>query len=332
MHPAVKVVAAVLAGAALPSAGLGQAPAQAVVDPLAARVDDSSARRFAELWKSTGGKPTAAQIQSAYLDPGGRAIEVFTPGRIASAENLARKIASNPALYRDAVERCLPWIEGTNPQLRATYLGMKGLLPHRNLPAIAVVIGANNSGGTAAEGIQVIGLEVICRLSPTRAAFEEMMRQFFAHETVHTLQAAEGEQKPETVLLQAALREGTADYLTYLVTGQVPNPTRHEWARGREEWLWQQFTADAALIAGAVDPKTGPDKRAEAAFRRWFANAGSPPEGWPDELGYWVGMRIAEAYVAKAPDQRAAIEELLRLSDPAAILEKSGYPAAFTAR
>lgn len=36
-------------------------------------------------------------------------------------------------------------------------------------------------------------------------------------------------------------------------------------------------------------------------------------------------MRIAEAYVERAPDKRAAIRELLELRDPAAILKASGY-------
>ena len=161
---------------------------QPPIDPLTARVDSSAADRFAALWRKTGGKPTAAQLQSDYLANGGPAIAVFTPGRINSAERLAAKIAEKPELYGDAVERCLPWVAGTNAQLRAAYLGLKGLFPAKPLPKIAVVVGRDNSGGTAGNGMQVIGLEVICRLSPTRAAFEERMRQFFAHETVHTLQ------------------------------------------------------------------------------------------------------------------------------------------------
>jgi hypothetical protein len=70
-------------------------------------------------------------------------------------------------------------------------------------------------------------------------------------------------------------------------------------------------------------------KRARAAFHRWFANAGHAPEGWPYELGYWVGMRIAEAYVARAADPHRAMDELIEAKDPAAMLKASGYGAAF---
>ncbi len=304
-----------------------QTPAP-VVDPLTVRIDDSAVRNFAALWKATGGRPTAARLEADYLARGGRAIEVFTPGRIGSAEWLAGKIGVNPDLYRDAVERCLPWVAGTNAQLRSAYLGLKGLLPDRRLPAIAVVIGANNSGGTAAEGIQVIGLEVICRLSPTQAEFEKHMRSFFTHEAVHTLQELATAPDSKTMLLAAALNEGVADYVTSLVTGVMPDAARDRWARSREGWVWRQFLADAAIVNADMNAKGELGQRGQAAFSRWFGNAGSAPPGWPDELGYWVGMRIAEAYVAASADPHVAIDQLLKPSDPAAILAKSRYGKA----
>ena len=299
------------------------------VDPLTVKVDDTAVQRFAKLWRATNGRPTAAQLQAQYLDNGGRAIEVFTPNRIGDAKRLAAKIAENPGVYRDAVERCLPWVAATNAQLRATYLGLKGLLPDRELPQIALVLGANNSGGTAAPGIQVVGLEVICRLSATEAAFEEKMRQFFAHETVHTFQSANSETNAADPLLAAALGEGVPDYVTALVTARVPDPERDSWARNREKWLWEQFQTDAAIVRAGAKAKGDARDKADAAFRRWFANAGDPPPGWPDEMGYWVGMRIAEAYVASSSDPHAAIAELIAASDPAAILTKSGSGIRF---
>jgi len=326
----VKLVRALAAAAAIAAASPVSARSASAVDPLTAKVDDSAAQRFAALWRSSAGKPTADQIQAQYLANGGRGIEVFTPGRIGGAERLAGKVADNPQLYRDAVERCLPWVASTNADLRATYLGLKGLLPNRELPQIAVVIGANNSGGTAAPGIQVIGLEVICRLSPTQAAFQERMRQFFAHETVHTWQSGDSQGGQADPLLSAALSEGVPDFITSLVTARVPNPERDVWARGREAWIWERFLSDAAIIRAGAKAEGEAQKAAETAFRRWFGNAGDPPQGWPDELGYWVGMRIAEAYAAASPNPHQAIDELIAASDPPAILHRSGYGSRFT--
>ena len=321
----VKFVNMFLAAAAAALASAGSAQSSQPVDPLTARVDDSAAHRFAELWRATEGKPTTAQLQAQYLDNGGRAIEVFTRNRIRNADWLAKKVADNPQLYREAVERCLPWVAATNAQLRSSYLGLKGLFPNRALPQIAVVIGANNSGGTAASGIQVIGLEVICRMSPTQADFEERMRQFFAHETVHTLQSIDSPEAMKHMLLTSALAEGVPDYVTALITGSVPNAERDQWARSREAWIWKEFQSDAAIVQAGTGADGQMNEPAQAAFRRWIGNAGDPPPGWPDELGYWVGMRIAEGYASASADPRAAIDALLEVEDPAAILAASGY-------
>jgi hypothetical protein len=169
----------------------------------------------------------------------------------------------------------------------------------------------------------VIGLEVVCLPGTTPAQFRTAMRGFFAHETVHTWQGDSTPQAEADPLLSQALREGSADYLAALVTGEVPDLRRDAWARQREAWLWQEFQRDRqAMLADSAslrDPVSSP------RFRRWFVNYGAAPEGWPYEAGYWVGMRIAEAYVARAGDRRAAIRALIELRDPAAILKGSGY-------
>lgn len=51
--------------------------------------------------------------------------------------------------------------------------------------------------------------------------------------------------------------------------------------------------------------------------------------GWEADMGYWLGMQIAKAYVENAADPHAAIRELLALQDPAEILRKSGYAGKF---
>lgn len=305
--------------------GFAPVSTPAVVDPLTAQVDVRDAERFAALWRRSKGAPTSAQIEADYLDGAGPGIVVFTPGRIVSAERLAKKIAEKPALYRDAVERCLPWVAGTNAQLRSTYLGLNGLLPDRPLPRIAVVVGADNSGGTAGDGMQVIGLEVICRLSQNRESFEARMRQFFAHETVHTWQQIDSPKAVANMLLTMALAEGVPDFVTSLITASIPNSDRDRWAREREAWIWKEFLADSQRVQAGTGPDGRMNAAAQAASRRWFANAGEPPKGWPDELGYWVGMRIAERYVGSAAEPRAALRALLKPDDPAAILKASGY-------
>jgi hypothetical protein len=296
------------------------------LDPLAIAVDQRDAERFAALMAATKDQPTAEQIQRGYLDGAGDGVAIFTPQRIQDAENLSRAIAADRERYRYAIDTCLPHVAATNAELRATYLAFKGLLPEFALPQIFVVFGAGNSGGTANARAQVIGLEVICGPGTTIEEFRRTMRSFYAHETVHTWQTDETSPAIESnILLYAALREGTADYIASLVTGYIPDGARNRWACEREAWLWQEFQADRAKVQAGI---TGPfqlDDQASAAMGRWVGNYGNAPEGWPHEAGYWVGMRIARAFVEGSPDRTGALRTLIALRDPAAILAASGY-------
>lgn len=322
--------AASVAATALACAAAAQDSAPPV-DPLTVAVDDRDARRFAELWRKTGGAPSAAQIASDYLSGAGPGVTIFTPNRIRSAENLAATVAAQPALYRQAIDTCLPWVPETNPQLRSIYLAMQGLLPDRPLPRIHLVVGAANSGGTAGAGAQVLGLEILCRDAPTRPAFLALMRSFFAHETVHTFQR----QPDEAVfagdpLLAAILNEGVADYVGSLVTGAPMSEAREAYGSANEATLWRQFAIDRAAARDGYSAAGGFNEAGQAAFDHWLYNPtkGKLP-GWETDMGYWLGMRIAEAYVERTPDRRAAIRDLLDMRDPAAILKRSGYAERF---
>ncbi|CAK9068093.1 Protein YffB [Durusdinium trenchii] len=123
-----------------------------------------------------------------------------------------------------------------------------------------------------------------------------------------------------------ALLEGTADYNAERVTGETPEPARDAWARAHADLVWERFAADRVTIRdGFFETETNFDMtpEAHAARRYWWANYGQAPDGWPYELAYWVGHRIAEGYVANADDPDQALRDLIALDDPAAILAAS---------
>jgi hypothetical protein len=293
------------------------------VDPLTVDIDARDALRFAHLMQD-GAVPTADALQRGYLDGAGPGVKIFPPApRIVDAQRLAKAVASRPDTYRYAIRECLPQLPALRADLRAIYLAFAGLLPERPRPAIDVVFGAGNSGGTAGSDRQVIGLEVTCPPGTTPEQFRTTMRGFFAHETVHTWQDGDTPAKLADFLLGQALTEGVADYLATLVTGAIPHLDRDAWARPQEAKLWQEFQQDRMALKGSSDDVN--KLIASPHCRRWIATCHSAPAGWPCEAGYWIGMRIAEAYVAQAADKRAAIRELIALRDPAAILKASGY-------
>lgn len=291
-------------------------------DPRTVAIDARDATRFATLL-ARHPQPTAEQLQQGYLDHAGVGVRTFTPHRIHDAANLAKAVAAAPQDYQYAARECLPRLASLQPELRAIYLAYAGLQPQRPLPAVHVVFGAGNSGGTASDTDQVLGLEVMCKAGTRWEDFRTAMIGIFAHETVHSWQSDPSPAAQQDPLLAWALREGVADYLASLVTGSVPRLDRDRWAREREASLWQDFQRDRQALLGVAEPMGSPATRARV--RRWFVNYEGAPEGWPYETGYWVGMRIAEAYVARAADRRQAISDLIEMRDPVAILKASGY-------
>ncbi len=295
------------------------------VKPLDARVNTEDADRFAALFEATNGRPTAEQIQKQYLDPASHGVKVFTKNRIRNAEYMAEQIANNPELYRRGIEVCLPIAKEMNSTLRSVYLGLTGLLESPKLPEVYVVFGSNNSGGTAGQGAQVMGLEAICRISKTDEEIRNHFRHVFAHETVHTLQKIPRDMEliNADYLLYNILAEGGADYIAWLVTGTIRQPSRDSWARQRYDYVRREFLSDRLKVQ-----KMAPDEiSAKGSPRfRWVRNSkGAPDEGWPGELGYWVGREIWTRYFDQAEDKEEALKDLLYLRNPQEVLQKSGY-------
>jgi len=290
------------------------------VDPLTVEIEAEDVERFAALFERSGGKVAAKMLQQEYLDPGSYGVHVFTPSRIQNAGHLANRVAANPELYSKAIRTCLPIVMSTTAELRSTYLALAGLFPGMPLPHIYLVIGADTSGGTAGPGAQVLGLETPCRIADTPEKLSDIMRAFYAHETVHALQKEQEESTTGGVLLRSVLAEGAADFIAALVTGRPMDPARAAWAAPREAELWRQFEADLAVTRSSDRGEIKRGTPEGSALYRWVGNYGSAPEGWPGELGYWMGERIWQRWYEKQPDKRAALQQMLSLAEPLEVL------------
>ena len=304
------------------------APLQSVppaADPLTASIETADADRFAAIFNSTNGRPTGEQLQKGYLDPGSYGVRVFTPDRIIDAQHLATTVAKRSDFYTRAVKTCLPIIKDTTAELRATYLAFHGLFPDRPLPRLYLVVGADNSGGTAGPGAQVLGLETLCGLADTPEKLREIVRGFYAHETVHTFQSDSSWEASGDSLLRGVLTEGAADFIATLVTGRQMDPARAAWAAPREAELWRQFKADLAITRGVQWRTRRYGTPVAASFDRWIGNYGSAPPGWPVEVGYWMGQRIWQRWYDRQLDKRAALRAMLTLVDPAAVLAEGRF-------
>lgn len=295
------VVAMVVLG--LATAGALARPA---ADPLDAAIVTTDLDAFFRIYDAAGGKPTATDL-APYIANGSPGVAGFIPNRIRSADHLARTIAARPQVYA-AARTCAGEIGSVQPRVRAAFLAMKQLHPAAAFKPTYILIGANNSGGTANDDGLMIGLEVVCRPGgPDPAPLGVRLGHLIAHEMVHSLQKGfEGES-----LLAYALNEGVAEFVSGLASGQPLNGHLDAWTAGKEAAIEQRFAADMH----------GTD------YSAWLYNGVGTPES-PGDLGYWVGARIAAAFYARQPDKRRAIAELLAATDARALLAASGWSPA----
>jgi hypothetical protein len=272
------------------------------------RTDDVD--RFFQVYDAAHGRPSAAQLQAQYLDPGSEALHQFALTRIGGAAKLADAIARRPEDFVRA-RGCLAALASTRARLPGVYARMAALDADSTFPPVTFVVGRGSTGGTTTRDGIVIGLETMCRFDVLGADVGERFTHIIAPELAHVQQpAAQVDAPPGATLLFQSLLEGGAELVAELTSGDVSYGHMKTWTRGRECAIEQAFEKDAS----------GTDTS------HWLYNGfGTADE--PGDLGYWVGYRIAKAAYANAADKRQLIADLLRVDTRTAadFLARSGW-------
>lgn len=234
-------------------------------------------------------------LQREYLDRASVGVRDFIPGRILSAEDLAAYVAAHRAKY-DSVRAAKLDVTRAESEIRASFHRLKTLYPPAVFPDVYFVIGRFNSGGTSSDHGLLIGAEMY--RDPAR------LPAIVSHELIHYQQ-----HYPSPTLLENAFKEGTADFVGEMISGAHINNPAHRYGMAHEHELWKEFLPHA-------DDRT---------FYPWMY--GTPTDGRPNDLGYFIGYRIAKAYYDKATDKRQAIADIItaRGGKVRELLELSGY-------
>jgi hypothetical protein len=274
------------------------------------------AERFAALLTTTAYRPSARELERAYLAPGTTSLKSFAQARIGPSATLAQAVQTLRPDYRRATDRCLPAarrLADDLPDLMAGTREVLGLGAETRNPRVVVLFGAGRSAGTVIDDTVILGLEVICRFdSPERNPFD-LLRGFLVHEIVHAHQLKWQQPERADSLLRQAMLEGYADLVTEQVLGAPTPPARERASYGsrHEARLWEAFREDMA----------GKD------LAPWMYGPGR--SGEPADLGYWLGLRISEAVLSGPEPESSGRRALLLLEDPFALLEQSAYGEDF---
>jgi uncharacterized protein YjaZ len=173
-----------------------------------------------------------------------------------------------------------------------------------------------NSAGTVSSSGLLIGVEMNARSESTpvdeltaweRASTGQIatLPHIVAHELIHIQQPPE---RDNATLLQQALREGAADFVGKMISGEITNKVQHNYGDVHERELWVEFRKEML----------GTD------INRWMYQ-GDRAKDHPADLGYYIGYKICEAFYHRTADKREAVRRILHITDAAAFLEESSY-------
>ena len=263
--------------------------------PDSARLVTSDIQLF---WSALDRAPSdslADYLQREYLEKASVGVRDFIPGRIISAEDLASYVRSRRVTY-DSVRAAKLDVTRAEADIRAAFRKLKQIYSEAVFPDVYFVIGRFNSGGTSTKHGLLIGAEMY----RDPAALPSIV----SHELIHFQQGYESKK-----LLEHFFMEGTADFVAELIAGHHINNAAHQYGMAHEVELWKEF-------------RTQFDK---TDFFPWMY--GRPTDGKPNDLGYFIGYRIAKAYYDKAVDKRQAVKEIItaRNGNVRELLAMSGY-------
>jgi hypothetical protein len=293
--------------------------AQIIVDDL---------ERFWKAWDMAAQMPEQRKdiFQREYFDEGSAGLRAFKELRIGSVDHLLSAIDAHPRYY-SAIRQQIPYAAEVEEPVRKALHKLYDLLPGAVFPNVYIVIGAMTSAGTLDEKGLLIGFEMnamgadvptdeLSNWHESVIGTPNDLPALVVHELIHYQQFVFGHedtifpQNEEGItLLNQSIVEGAADFLAELLMGEHPNQHIHEWALPREAELWAEFTV----------------KMHGTELDQWLYEGTSAAGDRPADLGYFIGYKIVESYFEKADDKKAAVKQIVGITDIEQFLKDSGY-------
>jgi hypothetical protein len=267
------------------------------------------------------------ESMQGYVADASVAFKGFAERYNVTAESIAAQYAERPAYYGD-LPRIEDWVRAREPEIVDAIDRLVGMARGGEAVPVYFLIADQKAGGTPVlvdteqgkKPVIAVAVDVIALTSETdMSEFPEGtggrarradIPQIIVHETAHVLQliAQGGIEKyrsiysPETGnMLAVAIREGCAEYLTFVASGWRLGE-RHLYAAAHQKALWEDFKP-------VMDepPFSVPG---------WFGGRNSDHPDWPPQIGYSLGEQICRYHYESAKDKDKAIKELFSVYSP----------------
>ena len=308
----------VLIGAVLALSGF----TTTTLDPDKAEIVTSDVEHFWQAFDDAAKVPLAQRADvytKEYFDLGSQGFKDYIAQRRVTPANFTEHVEGSRAYYTE-VRPYIRQVVDQKPVITAAFKRLKALYPDIKFPAhVYFVVGPQRGLGMNSPNGIIFATEMMATPPGTRYAYNKVSPLFVAfgvvHETIHFNQTFEPGDK--ATVLQGVVTEGTADFIASLA---VQQPDIRQMTD-----RWDYGCAHEAALAERLM-----SDQDSTTFSPWLFDH-TPATGWPPDMGYWIGYRIAQAYYAHAEDKTAALKSLLQVMDFGALLKASGYPQAKTA-
>lgn len=261
-------------------------------------------------------------LQQEYLDKATPGMRDWILVRGVTAKRLATFIERAPKFMQAARPATLGFEKQRGTTI-AAFKKFKSFYPEAEFPNVMICIGGFFGGGTVSDrsllmsgemygGTPNVPVDELGSWEKTVLSANDDLPFVVAHEMIHFQQ----HYPDDKTLLRACIQEGSANFLGELCSGNVGefHATKvYPYGNSHEKELWERFQMEM----GRTDRQ-----------EKWLYS-GSGEGVRPDDLGYYMGYKICEAYYKNATDKKRAVSDMLNIKSFSAFLKASGYAEKF---
>lgn len=251
----------------------------------------------------------AKQIfEENYFKVGSKGLKDFYKSKIQSKEKFADFVIYHRDFYR-SIEHNINDLSDLENLISINSREFKMLYAEAVFPDVYFVVGRFSSNGTISRNGLLIGTEILSKTPETntenwnsRILEISMERNHIpvtvAHELVHFNQDG---MRGGNTLLWKSIREGSAEFIAEMITGQTD--ADYSQFEGREKESWKEFKEDMG----------------KSIWTSWQQES----EKRPRNAGYWAGYLICKSYYNQIGDKEKTISDILNIQDYPSFYESS---------
>jgi len=243
-----------------------------------------------------------------YFKRGSKGLNDFYKTKIQSKEKFSKFVLAFEDYYQ-SIRNDITDLNDLESQIKQNFNDFEKLYPEANFPDVYFLVGKYQSNGTISKNGLLIGTEILARTpkSDTAKWNDDILRISMerkhipvtvSHELVHFNQ---DKMKDGNTLLWKSVREGSAEFIAELISGETD--ANYKKFKGKELEVWNDFKND----------------KNKSIWSSWQQES----ESRPRNAGYWVGYMICKAYYEKVGDKEKVVKDILSIQDYSQFLKES---------